>query len=446
MPNRRNIATLFAVLLTAVLGGFAEARAPDGFVTVEDGHFSIDGRAYAYAGTNYWHGAYLGHADPERLVRELDFLRDNGITNLRVLALSELSELSRSVKPAFITSPGTYNEKLLRGLDRLLVEMAKRDMKAVLYLTNFWQWSGGMSQYLAWHNGGKIHDPDVDGEWNQFMDKSAGFYRCAPCQKQYRQAIAELTSRTNHLTGKKYRDDPTIMSWQLANEPRPGSDASYSEERAQSYIGWINDTAKAIKQLAPRQLVSSGSEGIMGSQQRADLYTAAHDTPYIDYLTVHLWIKNWSWFDINDPDSTYPEALRKSRDYLQQHIEIAGRLDKPLVLEEFGVERDGGSYSPEASTKYRDRFLGEIYALIEKNHKEKGPFSGSNFWTFAGYGRAASADAIWKTGDPFLGDPPQEPQGLNSVFDSDTSTLAIISGHADRIAEITTLARKSNAE
>jgi len=445
MPKRRNFIALFAVLLTAVFGRLAEARAPDGFVAVEKGHFSIDGHPYVFAGTNYWHGAYLGDSDPERLVRELDFLRDNGITNLRVLALSELSELSRSVKPAFINKPGAYNEKLLRGLDRLLVEMAKRDMKAVLYLTNFWQWSGGMSQYLAWHNGGKIHDPDVDGKWNQFMDNSALFYRCAPCQQQYLQAIAKLTSRTNHLSGEKYRDDPTIMSWQLANEPRPGSDASYGEERSQHYIRWINDTAKAIKQLAPKQLVSSGSEGIMGSQQHAELYSASHDTPYIDYLTVHLWIKNWSWFDIQDPESTYPEALRKSRDYLQRHIEIAGRLGKPLVLEEFGVERDGGSFSPEAGTQYRDRFLGEIYALIEKNRKENGPFSGSNFWTFAGYGRAASADAIWKAGDAFLGDPPQEPQGLNSVFDSDSSTLAIISGHADRIAEIT-LALKASAE
>ena len=29
-------------------------------------------------------------------------------------------------------------------------------------------------------------------------------------------------NRTNTITGIPYRDDPTIMAWQLANEPRPG--------------------------------------------------------------------------------------------------------------------------------------------------------------------------------------------------------------------------------
>ena len=55
--------------------------------------------------------------------------------------------------------------------------MAKRDMKAVLYLNNFWQWSGGMSQYVAWFNGKPVVDPDVTGDWNAFMDNSASFYR-----------------------------------------------------------------------------------------------------------------------------------------------------------------------------------------------------------------------------------------------------------------------------
>jgi mannan endo-1,4-beta-mannosidase len=37
---------------------------------------------------------------------------------------------------------------------------------------------------------------------------------------------------------------------------------------------------------------------------------------------------------------------------------------------------------------------------------------------------------MWKIGDPFVGDPPQEPQGRNSIFISDTSTLRIIGEHA----------------
>ncbi|MDB5910067.1 MAG: mannanase [Massilia sp.] len=43
------------------------------------------------------------------------------------------------------------------------------------------------------------------------------------------------------------------------------------------------------------------------------------------------------------------------------------------------------------------------------------------------------APGWWKPGDDFIGDPPQEEQGLHSVFDSDASTLAIIREHAQRL-------------
>ncbi|RYZ81670.1 MAG: hypothetical protein EOP06_23075 [Proteobacteria bacterium] len=45
---------------------------------------------------------------------------------------------------------------------------------------------------------------------------------------------------------------------------------------------------------------------------------------------------------------------------------------------------------------------------------------GINFWGFGGEGRAGSADGKWKRGDAFTADPPQEPQGLNTVFSNDS--------------------------
>ena len=43
---------------------------------------------------------------------------------------------------------------------------------------------------------------------------------------------------------------------------------------------------------------------------------------------------------------------------------------------------------------------------------------------------------MWKAGDAFVGDPPQEPQGLYGVFDSDKSTIAIISTHAGQLSRL----------
>jgi mannan endo-1,4-beta-mannosidase len=52
--------------------------------------------------------------------------------------------------------------------------------------------------------------------------------------------------------------------------------------------------------------------------------------------------------------------------------------------------------------------------------------AGLNFWAFAGKGRPKEGQVFWKPGDDYLGDPPMEEQGLNSVFDSDSSTWKLV--------------------
>ena len=58
----------------------------------------------------------------------------------------------------------------------------------------------------------------------------------------------------------------------------------------------------------------------------------------------------------------------------------------------------------------------------------RGRLAGCNIWAYSGEGRAAEGRLFWQPGDDYLGDPPQEEQGLNSVFDTD-STIDLISGY-----------------
>ena len=64
------------------------------------------------------------------------------------------------------------------------------------------------------------------------------------------------------------------------------------------------------------------------------------------------------------------------------------------------------------------------------------PVAGSNFWGWGGEGKSQNADFMWKKGDPFTGDPPQEPQGRNSIFISDVSTIGIIRDHAAKMKRL----------
>ena len=433
-PGRR-FAFAAAVLL-AVLQCLPAPAAASGFVRVDGTGFVLDGKPYRFAGANFWYGAYLGApdgvGDRERLRAELDQLKAAGIDNLRVLAMSEASGFKRGVRPAFMVAPGEYDQRLLEGLDVLLDEMRKRDMKAVLYLNNFWQWSGGMSQYVSWFSGEPVFDPDETGDWNGFMQNSARFYAMPEAQAAYRDAIRTVVTRRNSVNGIAYAEDPTVMSWQLANEPRPGSDAA-GAANFQAYRAWLDDTAAFIRQLAPRQLVSTGSEGRMGSLGEDDYYLIAHASPHIDYLTFHLWPSNWGWIDHHDPAARLEAGLQASLEYIDRHVEMAARLGKPIVLSEFGLNRDKGSYDPAAPVAARDRFYQAVYARLLQHARAGAPIAGSNFWAWGGRGRTSNPDWMWKEGDPFTGDPPQEAQGLFSLFDSDRSTLEIVSAHARQL-------------
>ena len=74
-------------------------------------------------------------------------------------------------------------------------------------------------------------------------------------------------------------------------------------------------------------------------------------------------------------------------------------------------------------------------STIEISSKEKSVLSGLNFWGFAGFAKTNEKNGKWEVGDDFSADPPQEPQGLNSVFASDTSTLNLIKKYNDGLQD-----------
>jgi mannan endo-1,4-beta-mannosidase len=402
-------------------------KEPSTFITVQNGQFIKNGIPYNYIGTNYWYGASLAAdtvgGDRNRLLKELDFLKENGIDNLRVMVGAEGPDNQPfRVTPALVKEPGSLSPKLLEGLDFLLNEMHQRNMVAVLYLTNNWEWSGGMAQYLNWNGYGDFVNPNVPpNTWPDFFNYQKQFYSCEPCQEQLNKFITEIISRTNSVNGVNYTNDPTIMAWELANEPRP-----MAEENFERFTQWIQSTSALIKKLDPNHLVTTGNEGEKGCSESLELFETIHAFPSIDYLTIHIWIKNWSWYNYQKPDSTYPLALVKVQKYFDDHLAVARKLNKPLVLEEFGIGRDGENTALTATVNLRDQYYDFCFAQIAKSVATGDKLVGANFWTFGGFTQPIGGQPFWKPGDPYSGDPPQEPQGLNSVYPSDTSTLNII--------------------
>lgn len=124
------------------------------------------------------------------------------------------------------------------------------------------------------------------------------------------------------------------MAWQLANEPRVGDCSVYKV--------WIENTARFIKNLTKSQLVSVGNEGSI-----TPCHTTTWNVPEVDYVTFHAWAQNWGWYSGSGPVDS---AVMMAKSYILGNIPI----NKPCVLEEFGLARDQASYDPNSATNARD--------------------------------------------------------------------------------------------
>ncbi len=437
VTRREAVAGAAGALALASSGAPAHANraAPLGRVTREGTRLMRDGKPYRIVGANLWYAAWLGadteYGDRKRLGRELDRLKALGVNNLRVMAAAEEGPLKNAIRPGFTRADGSANTALFEGLDHALSAIARRGMTAVLVCSNFWEWSGGLQTLLYRATGRYIDMGDPAHPWPAFADATGAFYANPNSVALYREHIRALLGRRNTVTGVAYADDPAIMSWQLANEPRPGgSDAAIATNRA-AYLAWIAETAALIRAGAPRHLVSLGQEGTQATNGDAALVADAHAA--VDYVTAHIWPLNWSWVRGDDLAGTWPEGRRKVEVYLAAHVAIAEALGKPLVIEEFGFPRDCEAYAPEAATTFREAYYRVIYGAVEASWRDGGVIAGSNFWAWNGEARSVHPDARFKDGDrAYMGDPPHEPQGWYGVFDSDAAMQAVIREHADR--------------
>eukprot|EP01022_Parablepharisma_sp_SALTPOND_P011922 TRINITY_DN1519_c0_g1_i1.p1 TRINITY_DN1519_c0_g1~~TRINITY_DN1519_c0_g1_i1.p1 ORF type:complete len:532 (-),score=57.31 TRINITY_DN1519_c0_g1_i1:962-2557(-) len=395
------------------------------FVKIKGREFIKDSKPYYFMGTNFWYGMNLAAEDPERLGRELDTLASIGITNLRIMGSSQGpdTEPYRMVPSLEIEADFTMNKTVLEGLDLLLSEISKRNMTAVVPLNDFWHWSGGFPQYVHWYcTAEPIPYPNETVPYEVLVNYTKQFYTCDRAIEHYNKFFSFLANRVNSINGVKYKDDPTIMAWQIANEPWPaGLDTVYTK--------WLDDTIKYMKSVDENHLVSVGIEGLASDPD----YKRNSELSVVDYLTCHLWAQNWGWYEPKDP-RTFEYAKLMARKYMQAHEEILKDISKPFVLEEFGLARDNGVYTLGNNTSYKDEYYELIFNMVYEMAKNK-KASGVNFWAWAGEGRPPRPGGMWQPGDPWLGDPPHEPQGWYSVYNND-STVEVIKKYAKLMNEI----------
>ena len=357
------------------------------FVKRDGTAFYLNGCPYRLTGTNqYYQMIHRRGGDRPRVNEVLDEMAARGMTVLRTWAFQDDAGRSDCLQcaPARQLAPherpaNFMNETTFRGLDELLVQASSRGIRVILTLVNNWDDFAGMRRYSLWRFGpqGVNHD---------------AFYNDPVIRAWFKEYISLLVNRVNYVNGRRYRDDPTILAWELANEARC-LDALDSPCRTGAWIdSWILEMSCYIKSIDPNHLVTTGSEGFYGPN-RADGNTDSwmtnegtdfvdnHSGPCIDFATIHVWPRNWGW----DPLAQTDAALARVQEYtLRRLADGLNILGKPVVIEEFGLPRDDSSRCPDSGalgpTSIRDRFYRLFYSLCEGAASPDGSCAGALNW------------------------------------------------------------------
>ena len=307
-------------------------RARTGFVSSRGTQFVINGRPFRFAGAN----ATVTYGDDERAMAP-DTIRTIAASKARVLRVWAFGEsgvgdntpagvaLNDALKlQPFRRGPEEWNEGAFENLDRILAEAARHNLYVDICLANWWRDTGGVVRYLDWVGIKDAKDDSQPGGIN--VEKAMLFYSNEEARRLYREHLRRIVTRRNSVTGTLYRDDPTIMGYELINEAQ-ATPGRWGERRA-----WIAEMSQYLRSLDPDHLITPGSWGYRTSLERRE-WILDHSLPTIDFCTVHH-------YPVDDRDS-FVDTPSDLREFIENRAAAAYAAGKPLIIGEFGVPTEG---------------------------------------------------------------------------------------------------------
>lgn len=344
------------------------------FIRIQNGEF-VDGcDRFLMVGWNQWEviesgagapdlvGALFppGKTGPKMLRDMMDAGEAAGFNTMRAWAHTVSEEF------ALQTAPGEYNEGIFRGFDYVLDEARKHGIRLILSFTDNWPMFGGADEYVRWSSTAETHED---------------FYTDAETREMYKNHVKTIIQRKNTINGRVYGEDPTILGWNLMNEPR-------CQDCPKAIQDWIEEMAPYVKSLDSNHLLTVGQEGFYSTsnktyanpqgagrwpEKEGQDFINNHSPEEIDFLTIHSWVDNWE-----DVTETFQRA------WIREHVADAEELGKPLILEEFGkiVQPKG------PPIEERDLFFEIVFDEV-RTGIENGPLKGALFWQWYDDGQLA---------------------------------------------------------
>lgn len=317
------------------------------FVRAKGTRFELNEAPFIVNGANNYYASFRS----EKMVTAVfDLCSDAGFNVLRTWAFYDTAQPEQWVW--FQCGPGQFNDgpNGLELLDRAIAMAGERNIKLILPLVNYWDDFGGMNMYAKWLG----------------LSKREEFYTDGRAKDAYRRWVEHVVLRVNSRTGRQYRDEPAIMAWELANEPRcPGKGG------IDTLLRWVEEMCGFVRSLDGNHLVGLGDEGFFRRARAGNRhnYNGEHGVdceaimgiPSIDFGTCHL-------YPSYEPERPADEFGSR---WIREHIESGNRANKPMLIEEYGLIEK----RPEERNRVFDRWW---------NTMEESRGAGGMLWMIAG--------------------------------------------------------------
>ncbi|KAJ3984228.1 glycoside hydrolase [Lentinula detonsa] len=294
-----------------------------GFVKTSGIHFTLNSEPFTVVGANaYWVGLMnYGIADMNTAFHDV---AATGASVVRTWGFNEVTTPDGvAYYQSWSGSTPTINlgANGLENFDNVVAAAKANGIRLIVTLTNNWSDYGGMDVYVNQLLGqGQPHDY---------------FYTNATVIAAYKNYVKTFVTR--------YVNEPGILAWELANEPRclGSTSASSGACTIATISDWAEEMSAYIKSIDSNHLVAIGDEGFINdpgnpiyvyqgySPSLGIDFAANLNISTLDFGTFHLY-----------PDSWGEAANPFGTQWIEDHATAMLASNKPIVMEEFGITDD----------------------------------------------------------------------------------------------------------
>ncbi len=324
---------LLSICALIALLPVAGQSAPPPFIRVEGTRFMAGDQPFFFVGANL--NTMHGPTARQGAAATIAAAAADGLRVGRLWALGEGLATDPPYKGKhylFRLGPRGWQEQAYVQLDRVIAAAGKRGIRLVITLSNSWGDYGGIPMYLRWAG---YRDVESYGYTDRFFVDPA-------CRQWFAEHLERIVGRTNSITGVPYRNDPTIMAWELQNEMHGTPEAARDRER------WTVEMARRVRRLDPNHLIVPGLIGYNLQLERRD-WIRMNQLPEVSFCDQHIYPQ----------EHLRSSGMQNLRRFIDDRVQLAHYVvGKPIIFGEFGFADRG---PPAARARWHKHFLQRLF-------------------------------------------------------------------------------------